>query len=50
MNEKEQKDSKEKEAENEDNSFKNIKNPDFLWEIPQNDTRQRIVREVQEVN
>ena len=32
-----------------DESYKNMQNPDFLWEIPQNVTEQHLVREVQEI-
>ena len=32
-----------------DESEKNIKNPDFLWEVPTNDDKQRTLQEVQEV-
>jgi hypothetical protein len=36
--------------EQKDNSYKNMQNPDFLWEIPDNGTQQHLVRQVQEVN
>jgi len=32
-----------------DESYKNMQNPDFLWEIPQNATEQYLVQQVQEV-
>jgi hypothetical protein len=35
--------------EQKDQSYKNMQNPDFLWEIPDNGTQQHLVRQVQEV-
>jgi|694.fasta_scaffold10288_4 hypothetical protein len=32
-----------------DESEKNVKNPDFLWEVPKDDGKQRTLQEVQEV-
>ena len=40
---------KEKLVKMQDESYKNMQNPDFLWEVPKDGTERHFVREMQEV-